>query len=140
VESDTTDKNSAGTGPVTEVWGVLGTNNVIFNTHVFSVSKERFMYTNEAASDSACASSLAHEASHQNDRYTWRDGEPASEADKKTHASEEVAAAEAEIRVLKAILAGICITPQDLAGAKESLEHRLGTVEAFLAAQKEAAK
>lgn len=135
--SDTTDEPTAGEEPATEVWMADGNNVIMFNQDL--IGGDRFINPDQAASDAIMAGAIAHEMTHTDDEYEFKGGKPATPADAKKLACEEVKGAECELKVLNAIKAGKCITPAELARIKKALCDRIKQMKNFRDANKKKA-
>ncbi len=84
-----------------------------------------------ATGEATLAGALAHEHTHEDDEYDFKDGKPKTPADAKKLACEEVKGAACEIKILKAFKSGKCLTAAELAAAKPVLCKRIKDLEEF---------
>ncbi|MCB9891584.1 MAG: hypothetical protein H6832_17970 [Planctomycetes bacterium] len=132
--SDTSNEHT-GNDPTVEEWTADPDNVVMFNQDY--IGGNRFMNPDQNASDCLMAGAVAHEMTHCDDEYTWKNGKPATPGDAKKLACEEVKGYECELKVLEAFKAGKCLTAIELAAILKALCDRIDDVKALRDAEKQ---
>ncbi|MBI5851090.1 MAG: hypothetical protein HZB39_08690 [Planctomycetes bacterium] len=90
-----------------------------------------FISRNLTAADAILAGALAHEVTHYDDEYTRKGGTGETPADKAAESAEEVEGADCELKILRLLLAGICVWPSELAAAAPDITARIADVTKF---------